>query len=153
MQKVVGAIVVCSLFLLPLAGCGGGSNADLPDLVPVSGTVTLDGAPAAGINVTFIPIGSTAGGASYGTTDASGKYELKSNDGRPGAVAGEFKVVCGKWVMSDGSDFVGGPGGDSPMEAGATEKLPPKFSDEGATTLKATVPAGGGTIDFEVTSK
>ena len=82
-------------------------NADLPDLVPVSGTVTLDGKPVSGVTVTFIPTGATGGGASYGATDASGKYELKSNDGRPGAVAGEFKVACNKWVKADGSDFVG----------------------------------------------
>ena len=152
MQRVASAIVFCGLFLAVLAGCDSGTG-DLPELVPVSGAVTLDGAPAAGVNVTFIPIGSTAGGASYGATDAGGKYELKSNDGRPGAAVGEFKVVCSKWVMPDGSDYVGVPGGPSPMEAGAAEKLPPKFSDETATTLKATVPAGGGTIDLEVTSK
>ena len=153
MQKVVVAIVICTLFLPVLAGCGGGTSADLPELVPVSGTVTLDGKPASGVTVTFIPTGATGGGASYGATDASGKYELKSNDGRPGAVTGEFKVACNKWVKADGSDFVGEPGGPSPMEAGATEALPPKFSDEAATTLKATVPAGGGTVDFDLTSK
>lgn len=152
MQRVVSAMMVCALFLSVLAGCDS-STADLPELVPVTGVVTLDGAPAAGVNVTFIPVGSTAGGASYGATDAGGKYELKSNDGRLGAAVGEFKVVCSKWIMPDGSDYVGVPGGPSPMEAGAKEKLSPKFSDENATTLKATVPAGGGTINFDLTEK
>lgn len=152
MQRVVSAMMVCALFLSVLAGCDS-STADLPEVVPVTGVVTLDGAPAAGVNVTFIPVGSTAGGASYGATDAGGKYELKSNDGRPGAAVGEFKVVCSKWVMPDGSDYVGVPGGPSPMEAGAKEKLSPKFSDENATTLKAAVPAGGGTINFDLTEK
>ena len=152
MQRVVGAMLLCGLFLVTLAGCAG-SKPDLPEVVPVTGVVTLDGAPAAGVNVTFIPVGSTAGGASYGATDAGGKYELKSNDGRPGAAVGEFKVVCSKWVMPDGSDYVGVPGGPSPMEAGAKEKLSPKFSDENATALKATVPAGGGTVNFELTEK
>ena len=153
MQRVVvGEMMLCGLFLVAVAGCGV-SNPNLPEVVPVSGAVTLDGAPAAGVNVTFIPIGSTAGGASYGATDAGGKYELKSNDGRPGAVVGEFKVVCSKWVMPDGSDYVGVPGGPSPMKAGAKELLPAKYSEEYQTALKATVPPGGGTIDLEVTSK
>ena len=152
MQRVVSAMMVCALFLSVLAGCDS-STADLPEVVPVTGVVTLDGAPAAGVNVTFIPIGSTAGGASYGATDAGGKYELKSNDGRPGAAVGEFKVVCSKWVMPDGSDYVGVPGGPSPMDAGAKELLPAKYSEEYQTTLKATIPPGGGTINLEVTSK
>ena len=152
MQKVVGAIAICTLLLPVLAGCGG-DTADLPDVVPVTGTITIDGEPVSGVNVTFIPTGSTTGGSSYGATDATGKYELTSDDGRTGVGAGEFKVVCGKWVMADGSDFVGEPGGPSPMEAGAKEMLPPKYSQESATTLKATVPAGGGTVDFDLKNK
>ncbi len=153
MQRVVGAIVICTLFLPVLVGCPGGADGDLPDLVPVTGTVTLDGEPVEGVNVTFIPTGTTPGGASYGATDASGKYELKSNDGRTGATAGEFKVVCGRWVMADGTAFVGEPGGPSPMEAGATESLPPKYSQEDATTLTATVPSGGGEVNFDLKNK
>jgi len=152
MQKIVGASVICALVLPTLVGCGG-DTAELPDVVPVSGTITLDGQTVAGVNVTFIPTGSTEGGSSYGATDASGKYELTSNDGRTGVGVGEFKVVCGKWIMPDGADYVGEPGGPSPMEAGATELLPPKYSQEASTTLKATVPAGGGSIDFELKSK
>lgn len=140
--------------LLPimLLGCGGG-DAGLPGLEPVSGVVALDGAPIGGVDVVFIPVGSTEGGGSYGQTDASGKYELTSNDGRKGAVAGEFKIICSKRVMPDGSDYVAEPGGLSPMEADTRELLPRKYSDEATTILKATVPPGGGTVDLEVTRR
>jgi hypothetical protein len=152
MRILPGALVICALLLPVLAGCEGGASGDLPELVPVSGTVTLDGEPESGVQVTFVPTGSTKGGSSYGATDESGKYELTADDGRKGAAVGEFQVMCNKWVMPDGSDFVGEPGGPSPMEAGASELLPPRYSREDATELTATVPAGGGTVDFDLTS-
>ncbi|MHB8903343.1 MAG: hypothetical protein ACYC6Y_31660, partial [Thermoguttaceae bacterium] len=60
MQKFVGALVICTLLLPVLVGCPGGTDANLPDLVPVTGTVTVDGAPVSGVTVTFIPTGTTA---------------------------------------------------------------------------------------------
>ena len=153
MQRVTMATMFGGLLLpVVLLGCGGGDS-DLPGLVPVSGVVTLDGKPVGGVDVTFIPVGSTAGGISYGHTDPNGAYELTSNDGRKGAVVGDFKVVCSKRVMPDGSDYVAEPGGLSPLEADTKELLPRKYSEEGATILKATVPAGGGTVDLEVTRR
>jgi hypothetical protein len=54
--------------------------------------------------------------------------------------------------MPDGSPFTS-DGSMSPEMAGAKELLPAKYSDQSQTELKATVPAGGGTVDLEVTSK
>jgi len=76
--------IACCVFL---AGCGG------PDytLVPVSGTVTLDGQPVANANVSFEP--QAEGPGCYATTDAKGRFELRSVlDDRPGAVAGTHVV-------------------------------------------------------------
>jgi len=121
----------------------------MPEGVPVSGTVTLDGKPLPGVNVTFIPVGSTRGDICFGLTDASGKYELNNRYGHSGAPAGEYKVTC---------TVGGGPGSDAPAEgapaepADASTSLPAHYTSEDATKLKATVPAGGGTIDFELTS-
>lgn len=139
--------VLFSIAMLALLMAGCGPSADLPEVVPVSGTVTLDGEPLSGATVVFIPTGSTAGRAAQGGTDATGRYELSSGE-QKGAPAGEFKVVVQKWVMPDGSDFKGGE--MSPLEAGAQEKLPARYSSEEATELKATVPGGGGTIDFDL---
>lgn len=152
MHRSIAILTSCVSIIVLVSGCGG-SKADLPPVAPTSGIVTLDGSPAAGVNLTFIPLQSAATSVSYGATGADGKYELRSRNGALGAPEGEFKVVCSKWVMPDGSDYVGTPGGPSPMEAGAREKLPPKYSDEHATTLRATIPASSGSIDFELTTK
>lgn len=133
-------------------GCGGGRDSSLPDLVPVSGTVTLDDKPLAGAMVTFVPVGATRGRSCYGITGADGRYELMENEKNKGAPVGEFAVLVNKWVMPDGSDFPK-DSTQSPMDSGARELLPPQYSLDGASTLKATVPASGGTIDFKLTSK
>ena len=148
------ALLTCALLLLALAGCpGGGAGRDQPDLVPVGGTVTLDGEPLSGAIVTFLPVGTTPGWGCTGLTDASGRYEIMADAEHKGAPVGDFKVAITKWVMEDGSDFQSAEG-LSPMEAGALELLPPKYSDEAETELKATVPAGGSdSISFELTSK
>jgi len=147
-------ILSCAGLILGVAGCrgGGGGGADKPKVVPVSGTVKLDGQPAAGIGVMFFPAGATRGTTYYASTDQSGKYVLAGGDGQKGAPVGEFNVTCSKYVMPNGSPFTS-DGSQSPEMAGAKELLPPRYSDQSKTQLKATVQDSGSTVDFEVTSK
>ncbi len=150
--RVVGLGLGGLLFFL-VAGCGGGrGDANLPKLVPVSGTVTLDGKPLSGATVSFLPVGATRGRTCYGATDAEGRYELMLDEEHKGAPEGEFAVLCNKWIMPDGSDYPRDTD-VSPLESNAKELLPPRYSLDGTSELKATVPAGGGTIDFALTSK
>jgi hypothetical protein len=78
--------------LIATAGCGGS-----PSMVPVSGTITLNGKPLKGAQVTFTPVpepGSPEIGlSSHGETDDSGKFTLSTIDGQTGAVAGKHKVI------------------------------------------------------------
>lgn len=148
----IGVVLVCALLVLGVSGCGGGRSSDQPALVPVSGTVTLDGSPAAGVGVMFFPTGQTRGNPCYGNTDESGRYELLAGGpDQKGAPVGEYKVTCSKYVMPDGTPFTS-DGSQSPEMAGAKEALPPKYSQQDTTELKATVPEGGGTINFDLTS-
>jgi len=151
MRRSTIMFVGCVITLTAVLGCGGNKRgANAPALVPVNGTVTLDGKPVSGALVTFIPTGSTRGKGAYGVTDENGRYELSEDGANKGAPAGEYRVVCNKWVMPDGSDLPR----DSkvaPDEAGAKEFFPRKYSNEAETELKATVSASGGTIDFKLT--
>ncbi len=132
---------IAGLMVLGLGGC----SKD-PKLVPVTGTVTLDKKPLSGALVTFVPMGSTPGTGSFGRTKADGTYQLVAYRGGAGAVAGQYKVTISKRVMADGSDL---PENSEvpPIEAQARETLP-QYSDADQTTLTATVPPAGGTIDF-----
>lgn len=148
-MRVLCVAFLTSGLLLLAAGCGGGGLGDLPELVPVSGTVTLDGKPLGGVTVTFTPVGSTRGDFCSGVTDASGRYELQTQGKHKGAAVGEFKVTCSKLVMPDGSDL---PADAAAADVGGGDLLPPQYSEEPESILKATVPAGGGEINFELKS-
>jgi hypothetical protein len=148
MRVLLLGLLSCGLLMV--AGCPG-TGGDLPDVVPVSGTVTLDGEPVSGVMVTFSPGDTTRGGICTGITDESGRYELKDGQQHVGAPPGQYAVTCSKFVMPDGSLFTS-DGSISPMEAGAKE-LFPQYSQEGGSELTATVPAGGGTIDFDLKSE
>lgn len=151
MQRVF-VLLAALIALTTLVGCGADRAANAPKLVPFTGTVTLDNKPLGGALVTFIPTGSTKGKGAFGATDENGRFELSEDGKNKGAPAGQYRVVCNKWVMPDGSDY---PRDSkvSPGEAGAKEMLPRRYSDEGETELKATVPAEGGTTDLKLVSK
>jgi len=134
-------VLGCALLVLSLAGCSSGSSRPDVELVPVEGVVTLGGEPLAGASVMF-------GGVAMGETDAEGRYEL-SQGTKKGVPVGEYQVVIEKWVMPDGSLYRSDEG-ISPMDSGATQEIPPKYSNMEMTELKATVPAGGGKVDFEL---
>ncbi len=75
-----------------MLGCSRGPQYTL---VPVQGSIKIDGAPAANILVQFMPDASrgTAGPSSTGTTDSQGRFELTTVDQRPGASVGSHVVV------------------------------------------------------------
>lgn len=155
-MRFSSVLLSCSVLIFGVTGCGGGGrSADQLKLVPVSGTVKLDDKPAPGVAVMFFPLGSAPGLTYYANTDQSGRYELLAGVGKTGskgAPAGEYKVTCSKYVMPDGSPFTSNSG-ESPELAGAKELLPPWYSNQMQTQLKATVPDKGGTCDFELKSK
>lgn len=133
--------------LFAMIGCGGSSVKPKYVLHPVTGTVTLDGAPLKRAEVTFIPLG--GGVESTGMTDEKGVYQLAVRENEVGATAGDHKVYIRKRLKPDGSEIVPGPNSGV-----GTESLPPKYSDMQRTTLKATVEAGGKKkIDFQLTTK
>jgi hypothetical protein len=77
--------------LLTGLGCSGGTE----KVVAVTGKVTHNNKPVAGIVVSFVPQTATNAGVSIGTTDEDGQYELTVfKTGEPGAVVGTHKV----WV-------------------------------------------------------
>jgi hypothetical protein len=142
--------VLAGALVAAAAGCDG-RDPDLPRLVPVAGTVTLDRDPLSGAMVTFVPCGGTRGRGATGYTDEQGRYQLRAPDGHLGVPVGEYRVIVTKLVMPDGSDF---PidSGIAPIDSPARQILPSRYSDERQTILTATVPDDGGTFDFPLVS-
>ncbi len=135
---------------LALSGCGGAPEVKLPPTAPFSGTVKLDNEPLAGANITFMPA-STAEFLATGTTDDSGKYELQTVGSKlvKGAVPGKYKVRINVIRTPDGKPVDLSKKGAMP----GRETLKPEYADAALTKLTATIPADGGTQDFDLKSK
>lgn len=134
---------VCLALLACLVGCPGGGDADHPDTVSVTGTVTYNGSAVEGATVTFSPTAS-GGSASIGTTDASGKFTLQSQWGTKGAVAGSYAVAISKTEVQGGAgDAEEAPADDNAPPAEITEHLPEKYKSAQTSELTAEVKADG----------
>ena len=126
--------IVLAVILLAAAGCGGG-----PEVVPVSGVITLDNEPLAGARINTQPIGTVdnpnPGQGSFGETDNEGRYTLElASDGQDGAIVGEHRVT----IVPKEDAFSPDPTDDRyrPM----SRPWPRRFTDN---SLRITVPAGG----------
>lgn len=165
MLRVAKSMLV-GLTVLTLVGCG---EKKTLDTVPVSGTVTLDGAPVEGANVVFAPT-SGGGSAASGVTDASGHYKLTTLDPGDGAMPGSYSVMISKTTTGDDATSAAVKPGMSDEEAtkaameardasgGAAptveDLLPAKYKKPGESGLKADVAKGGPTeFNFDLKSE
>lgn len=121
----LSSVVVCLL----LCGCGGVS--DQPELGYVSGKVTLDGEPLAGVIISFQP---DTGRAASDETDAEGHYDLEYRYKVPGCKVGP-NTVSFAWPTG----FEGG------------RPIPEKYA--GRSELKVDVAAGSNEFDWDLKSK
>ena len=96
-----------SLLLVPgllsvaiLAGCSG----SVETLVPVSGTLLVDGKPLDGVELTFVPDGLKNSRGGFGKTDESGDFTVTDfAQNLPGLPAGKYIVAYSRRRLPDGS--------------------------------------------------
>jgi hypothetical protein len=86
---------------MAIALCAGCSGTQGPATFPVSGTVTLNGQPLEGANVTFHPLDERQNTmASQAVTDAAGRFQLSTHIGggrfKNGIAAGKYAVAINK---------------------------------------------------------
>ena len=128
--------VAILLFLALCIGCNSGEY----KLVPVSGTVTLDGEPVSNARVIFEPrrvdpSSLTAGPSSDGETDESGKFSLATTaDGKSGAIAGTHDVVVTTYLAEIDRET------DS-HKVVRKEQIPQRYLEPGGLTFE--IPADG----------
>ena len=137
-RRALSLSVPVAFSLLLIVGCGGRDY----ELVPVSGRITLNEEPLAGINVSFQPKGKTPkdllpGPGSYGRADADGRYSLKTADleNDEGAVVGKHVV---RLIVPD--EMRGGDPDDD-MPSGTPQIVLPKRAQDGSVEFE--VPPGG----------
>jgi len=147
-----------------LTGCGDSG----PKIVPVEGTVTLDGKPLAYKSLTFVPAEGTAGNGAGGFTNGEGKYSLlafafgatKDYNGCP---PGQYRVVVTEpTIPISEADFIPLSGdeeeGDESVVAHAPARNPAKrnfpaiYTSSKTTPLLLEVSKTGGVISIELAS-
>lgn len=150
MKLSLFSILTCSLFLI--AGCSGGTS-----YVPVSGIVSINGVPYGKAVVSFQPIGTkenpNPGRGSSAYTDENGKFILKSDNGKSGAVVGKHLVR----IQTKGTEVVGqGPNWSSDDKGPSSKKEvdPIPLEWNALSKVEFEVPAGGtDKANFDIPSK
>jgi hypothetical protein len=150
--------IATAAILTLIAGCNG-SAVPTYKLVPVSGTVKLNGTPLADAEVQFSYDGDAKPEqyvGSTGKTDPNGKYELTTN-AQKGCVEGKFKVIISKYTDPQGNPVKLDPEIGMDLEqlkqqGQAVESIPAKYSDPTKTELVAEVTAAKADgYDFDLT--
>jgi hypothetical protein len=153
-------LMLVMVVTLGVAGCGGSGEepAFLKDLIPATGSVTLNGEPLAGANVIFVPDISVEGGRmAMAVTDESGAYELitrvrgASDEKSMGALPGEYTVAISRIEVPEGVTIPDDVSDENEVLArGAKQLVPAKFVNPETSTLKATVASPNAKNDFEL---
>ncbi|MBA4031887.1 MAG: hypothetical protein C0478_13495 [Planctomyces sp.] len=134
-------VAICSLCLV---GCSGVSDA--PDLGLVTGTVTMEGEPLSGVQVTFQPV---QGRPAFGVTNASGKYELTYIRDTRGCKIGPCKVIIGSGEERLDNTSEEGDGAAAMQSSSEESQIPARYGPE--SELTAEVHPGENVIDFRLT--
>jgi len=149
MKRVV-VLAAAALAALPAAGCSKART-----IVPVSGTVKLNGKPYKNAVVSFQPLGDkdnpNPGRGSSGVTDENGRYTLIYDGEKPGALTGMHRIrIATNLGALKSSDWTG-PGEDPGPVDPRTLQDPIPFTWNERSEVNFTVPDGGtDAADFEI---
>lgn len=151
----LAARIAAAIACFAILGCG----SDRPELVPVTGLVTLDGTPLTTGRIEFFPI---SGRPAYGAIGGDGRYELTSYEQGDGAPPGSYVVtVTARQDVVDGpvyasiEDEMRGKPISNQQGAGPSRPrwlAPSLYANRSTTTLAANV-GDGSEINFELKSK
>lgn len=148
--SLASSLAVCVL----LIGCSGGKKEDpnRPARSPVSGKVTLQGAPVERATVTLRPVNGNH--SALALTDAAGRYVLGTFDKADGVVPGEYEVTITKLAPGTGGSQ---PAPDDPnynpnvKPEPPQHQLPEKYADPKTSNLKASIStAPNNSLDFDL---
>jgi len=148
----------CSLALLlatfTLTGCGGDTDPGRQPVFPVTGTVTMHGAPLGGATVAFAPQAGQP--TAVGKTDAEGKFTLTTYAYGDGAAAGSFRVVISKTIAGPPSGEIDAGDHEASEEAAGAhdaandenggagaEMVPPQYASSADTPFTVEVKTSG----------
>lgn len=157
-KRIFALMALLAAVTLLSSGCGGKKTPDgMPELYPVSVTVTQGGQPVEGVALTCF--NDTLGYGVSGLSDSSGVVKLVTSGEYPGAPAAEYKVTAWKYEFTPsqcGKCPIGGDARAEWEEKYANEYRPaynyvdPALADKTTTTLTLTVEKGTKTAALDL---
>lgn len=143
--------LLLSMSVCLVLGCSGKA------MLPVEGTITLDGKPLDGAAISFVP--AEGGRPCSGQTDAQGHFTLASYVAGDGVPPGEYKVTVVKLDARRQAEA-------APVEEGAADQqqvmgnieqavkflTPLKYSSPATTDLKVDVTSGMEPVQIDLKS-
>ncbi len=146
-----GRLLFLALLALAIPACGGSSPGEVAE---VEGTVLWHKKPLPNVQVQFHPDNSrgTVGLRSCAVTDEQGHFVLAFDDGRPGAVVGQHRVL----LIETDEAVRGGKGNEHAGVAGSRQNrttrqiVGPAYSKIATTPLRREVTPGKQTINLDL---
>ena len=131
-----------------IAGC---SKHDGLERAPITGLLTVQGAPLPGASVVFTPAKGTPGSGALGVSGPDGKFQvISSRQDDAGIPPGDYSVTVSRLADPDGTVLSSeATQADHPN---ARETIPGPYSGA-ASPLKVTIPKEGGEIKVDVPAK
>ncbi len=146
-----GLVLFAAMGLVASSGCGGDGKLAC---YPVKGTVIVDGKPADGATVMFVPVGGSEEfnkQRPFSQTDASGTYELRTFKPGDGAPVGDYNVMI-RWLSTTSQSAEADP--DRGSGPAAVDRLRGRYFDPEKSGLSAKVEKGPNVIKpFELSVK
>ena len=136
------SLIFVTLFVcISFSGCQPSEpTAEIVKTAPASGTLTYQGRPLAGHEVSFYP--PNGGRPATGRSDDQGKFTLGTNGPDDGAVPGTHKVT----VSSPAPTFASEPGKEDTSNIQLPKStIPEKYSNAETSELTQTIPESGAT--------
>lgn len=154
------SVLALTLALIGSFAVSTGCGKQGPALAPVTGRVTLDGQPLAGVTVCFVHDGAPQW--SFGQTDADGNFTLTTITEKDGAYLGANQVTVSQPADSSAASSqtpaAGVPTPDEyfkQLAKSATKQavvVPAKYQQLGASGLSADIKAGENVIDLALST-
>ncbi|MBS0203534.1 MAG: hypothetical protein JSS49_11585 [Planctomycetes bacterium] len=136
MRRAAAQLGVCYIVMAScVLGCGEKVKGVDPNLVKVTGKVTLDGKPLPKGDISFVSADNPGKGYT-GTIDSSGGFSLAYSQSAQGALPGNYKVRIA--AVDGGGGTMGAKGEVSEPKS----LIPEKYNNPETSTLTATVEKG-----------
>ena len=124
-----------------------------PSRYAVSGTVTIDGAPAPYVVVTFHPGSPDSIFGGSGKTDGTGNFSIGEDGKNSGFPSGEYRVTFTQTLVNGKPTLAGSGGKAAEKEPTEKEAVEDDYRDPQKTPITAKVSSGSNRFTFDIKAK